>query len=390
MWKSVPTSEINDRLGPDTDLLPTLKRRVGEFADSLSGALAERGENVFQGMPSDADSRFGYRQMGRAGMIGLHWPERFGGGGLHPLDTVSAEETFGYHWLPLSSYLLSVKTIGNALLRFAEPALVERFLPPIAAGDLVFCQGFSEPEAGSDLASLRTRARVDADRFVVNGRKIWTSSAEHADWVYLAVRTDPDQARHRGLSVLVADITTPGIGVTVHQTLGGGTLGELVLEDVEIPADQIVGELHGGWAVLMGTMDFERVTSEKVGVLTWLLDQLAPHCSTAADARMVRRLRGETRAARLHGRRATELLALGRPASAAASMAKLSVATLMQKVAAFSVDLLGPRALVEPGGGGVAGGRIAAFHRAAVATTIAGGASDIQRRVIARQGLGCA
>ena len=139
-----------------------------------------------------------------------------------------------------------------------------------------FCQGFSEPDAGSDLASLRTRARRDGDRFVVSGRKIWTSSAEYADWVYLAVRTDPDRERHRGLSVLVADINTPGITVSTHRTLGGGTIGELELDEVEIPADQLVGELHGGWRVLMGTLDYERVTSEKVGTVFWLLDALAP------------------------------------------------------------------------------------------------------------------
>src|SRR5207302_10102474 len=138
-----------------------------------------------------------------------------------------------------------VKTVGNALIRFASEELAHQLLPEIAEGRLLFCQGFSEPDAGSDLASLRTRADVRGDRFVVNGRKIWTSSAEYADWVYLAVRTDPDRDRHRGLSVLVADISTPGITVTVHRTLGGGTLGELELAEVEIPADQLVGELHG-------------------------------------------------------------------------------------------------------------------------------------------------
>ncbi|MGW3606377.1 acyl-CoA dehydrogenase family protein [Micromonospora sp. NPDC005161] len=366
-----------------------LTDRVEQFATALSAVLAERGENRFQGMPSDADSRYAYKELGRAGMIGLHWPERLGGQGLDPLDTLSAEERFGYHWLPLSSYLLSVKTIGNVMLQFATPELLERLLPPVAAGDLVFCQGFSEPEAGSDLASLRTRAVLDGDRFIVNGRKIWTSSAEYADWIYLAVRTDTQRPRHRGLSVLVADINTPGIEVRVHETLGGGTLGEVLLEDVEIPAHQIVGELHGGWKVLMGTLDFERVTSEKVGVVHWLLDQLEPHCTTPAHRQTLRRLRGETQAARLHGRRATELLARRQPASKASSMAKLSVAKLMQRLAGAAVEILGPQALIESGGDGPADGRIAAFHRAAVATTIAGGASDIQRRVIARQGLGC-
>ena len=199
---------------------------------------------------------------------------------------VAAEERFGYHWLPLSGYLLSVKTIGNALLGHASEELQERLLPEIAAGRLVFCQGFSEPEAGSDLASLRTSARRDGERFVVSGHKIWTSSAQIADWIYLAVRTDPDAARpHRGVSVLVADMRSPGIEVREIETVGGGVLCEVFLDDVEVPADQLVGELHGGWRVLMGTLDHERVTSEKVGVVLRVLDDLGGRGSRRGAAR---------------------------------------------------------------------------------------------------------
>jgi alkylation response protein AidB-like acyl-CoA dehydrogenase len=357
-------------------------------AAGIAERLAARGENRFQGMPSDGDSDEGYAALGAAGLIGLHWPREAGGRGLTPLHTIAVEERLGYHWLPLSGYLLSVKTIGNALLRFA-PRLASELLPGIAAGRTLFCQGFSEPDAGSDLASLRTRAQRQGDVFVVNGRKLWTSSAEHADLVYLAVRTDPEAPRHRGLSVLIAPMDTPGIAVSTHATLGGGTLGELALDDVEIPASGLVGELHGGWRVLMGTLDHERVTSEKVGVVLRLLDDLEPHVETPAARRTFRRLRGEAEAARLHGRHATELLAAGGPASAASSMAKLSVALLMQRLAAAAAELLGPQALIEDGPGAVLDGRVAAFHRAAVATTISGGTAEIQRRVIARTGLGC-
>jgi alkylation response protein AidB-like acyl-CoA dehydrogenase len=367
---------------------------VGELAgeaDAFAAALADRiaGEPQlrWQGMPSDGDSRTAYAALGEAGWIGLHWPEALGGGGLSPLHTVACEERFGYHWLPLSGYLLSVKTIGNALTRFASPALQERLLPEIAAGRLVFCQGFSEPDAGSDLAALRTVAVQRGDRFVVSGRKLWTSSADMADWIYLAVRSGPG-ARHRGLSVLVAPIDMPGITVSGHETLGGGTIGEVVLEDVEIPLDQLVGTLHGGWSVLMGTLDHERVTSEKVGVVLWLLERLDELAETRAERARLLRLRGEAEAARLHGRRAAELLDQGRPAAEQSSMAKLAVAVLMQRVAAAAVELAGPAALLEEGTGTLHG-RIAAFHRAAVATTISGGAAEVQRLVIARRGLGC-
>jgi alkylation response protein AidB-like acyl-CoA dehydrogenase len=369
------------------DTIDAVAGEADGFAAGLAGRLADDPGLRWQGMPSDGDSRAGYAAMGEAGWIGLHWPEALGGRGLTPLHTVAVEERFGYHWLPLSGYLLSVKTIGNALGRFAAPELQERLLPEIAAGRLLFCQGFSEPDAGSDLGSLRTVAFDAGDRFVVSGRKLWTSSAEVADWIYLAVRTGPEP-RHRGISVLVAPLATPGIAVGGHATLGGGTIGEVVLEDVEIPRANLVGELHGGWAVLMGTLAHERVTSEKVGIVLWLLDRLDELATARADRMRMLRLRGEAVAARGHGRRAAALLGAGAAAAAESSMAKLAIAVLMQKTAAAAVELLGPGGLVEEGTRTLTG-RVAAFHRASVATTISGGAAEVQRTVIARQGLAC-
>jgi alkylation response protein AidB-like acyl-CoA dehydrogenase len=357
------------------------------FAREVAATVEAEPQLRYQGMPSDGDSRAVYAALGEGGWIGVSWSPELGGRGLTSLHTLACEERFGYRWLPLSGYLLSVKTIGNALLRFGPADLAQRLIPEIAAGRILFCQGFSEPDAGSDLAALRTRARRTDGGFAVSGRKIWTSSAEYADWVYLAVRTDPDRERHRGISVLVADMATPGINVRIHPTVGGGTLGELELDEVEIPADQLVGQLHGGWQVLMGTLDYERVTSEKVGTVLWLLDALEPHASERRDRRELSRLRGAVQAARLHGRAAAQLLESGRPASAQSSMAKLSVAQLMQRVASFAIDLLGPQGLLEEGVGTLRG-RVAAFQRASLATTIAGGAAEIQRSVIARRGLG--
>jgi alkylation response protein AidB-like acyl-CoA dehydrogenase len=381
---------LADALG--APLAPGSEEEVVAAADAFARELAAGalGESQLrhQGMPSDGDSRRVYGELGRGGWIGIHWPRRFGGRGLTHAHTVGCEERFGYHWLPLSGYLLSVKTVGNALLQFASEELKERLLPAISAGELLFCQGFSEPEAGSDLASLRTTAALHDDRFIVNGRKIWTSSVEYADWVYLAVRTGTDQDRHHGLSVLVTEMNTPGISFKVHETLGGGTLGELELDDVEIPAGRIVGELHRGWGVLMGTLDYERVTSEKVGVVLSLLDSLEPLARTAAQRREMLRLRGEAQAARLHGRAAAAALEAGRPASAQSSMAKLSIALLMQRLAAVGTELLGPGSLLEEGVSTLAG-KVAAFSRASVATTISGGAAEIQRTVIARRELGC-
>jgi alkylation response protein AidB-like acyl-CoA dehydrogenase len=371
--------------------LSEITSEADRFGAELAERLAGETENRFQGMPSDGDSRAGYRAMGEAGWIGLHWPEELGGRGLDPLLTVAAEERFGYHWLPLSSYLLSVKTIGNAMLDHAPFELQERLLPEIAAGRLVFCQGFSEPEAGSDLAALRTVARRDGDRYLVSGHKIWTSSAQLADWIYLAVRTDPDAARpHRGISVLVADMRSPGIEVREIEVVGGGVLNEVFLEDVPVPASQLVGEENGGWRVLMSTLDHERVTSEKIGIVLRVLEDIEEALAPARAGLDLRRLRGEADAARLLGRRAVALIASGRPAAAASAMAKLSMSTLAKRTADAGVRLLGPRALVEGGPEAIGDGRLAGVTRSTAGSSIAGGASEIQKRVIARQGLGCA
>ncbi len=359
------------------------------FAVDLAGTIADDPGDRFQGMPSDGESRPVFEALGAGGWIGLHWPARYGGHELTPFHSNAVEERFGYRWLPLSSYLLSLKTIGNALLRFASPELQERLLPDITAGRLIFCQGFSEPLAGSDLAALRTRARLEPDRLIVSGQKIWTSCAQLSDWIYLAVRTNPDASvRHRGISVVVADMRTSGITVRTFPTLGGGNLCEVFIEEAEIPRAQVVGELDAGWKVLMGTLDYERITSEKVGVMLRLIDGLDGLARIPSERLPVARLRGAARAARQHGAHATRLLEAGSSASAESSMAKLSVALLAQRVVEVGTQMLGPSALIERGEGAVLEGRLAALSRAVVGVTIAGGTAEIQRRVIARRGLG--
>ncbi len=367
-----------------TDEQQALRAEAAAFCAGVRPLLEADPEWRRQGMLSDGDSSAVNRALGDAGWIGMSWPPELGGRGLSRLDATLVEEVFGYHWLPLSSYLLSYKTIGAALERFAAPALVEQLLPPITRGELVFCQGFSERGAGTDLGSLTTRAVRQGDSFVVDGHKIWTSGAHLADWIYLAVRTDPDLPKHRGISVLVAPIDTPGIEVRSFATLGGGTLCEVFLDAVEIPAENLVGELNGGWAVLMHTLDFERITAEKLGGVAWLLDRLEERVGSSAQ---LARLRGELTAARLLSFRAADTLDRGLPGSATSAMAKLSGARLMQRAADAVVDLLGLGGLGE-GADAALEGRAAGLYRGSVGSTIAGGTTEVQQLVIARRGLG--
>lgn len=372
-----------------------LREEAAAFARGLRPALEADPEWRRQGMLSDGDSRQVTRALGAAGWIGMTWPEELGGRGLTHVDAALVEDVFGYHWLPLSLYLLSYKTVGCALERFAEPELRERLLPAIARGELMFCQGFSEPGAGSDLASLATQATRRGDRFLVRGHKIWTSSAWLADWIYLAVRTDPGRPRHRGVSVLVAPLDTPGIEVRRFPVLGGGFLCEVFLDDVEIDAGNLVGEENAGWEVLMHTLDFERITAEKLGGLAWILDGLER--SLELEERLARergarerlaRLRGELEAGRLLSLRAADLLDRGAPASAASAMAKLAGARLAQRLAREGVELLGLAGLADGEPAAAVDGRIGSLARASVAATVSGGAAEILQHVIARRGLG--
>ena len=240
------------------------------------------------------------------------------------------EEVFGYHWLPLSLYLLSYKTIGAALERFASPELMERLLPPIARGELVFCQGFSEPGAGSDLGVADDARRARGDAFVVDGHKIWTSSAQLADWIYLAVRTDPDEPKHRGhLRARRARSTRPGSRCGRFPTLGGGYAlrGRSSTASRSRPRTSSASS-NGGWDVLMYTLDFERITAEKLGGLAWVLDAL--------EARLARRT-GSTRVApdRASARRARRRRGCSRsaPRTRSTAASRASAASAMAKLA---------------------------------------------------------
>ena len=369
-----------------------LREEARTFSEDLRPLLEADPEWRRQGMLSDGDSKEVTLELGRAGWIGMTWPQEIGGRGLSHVDAALVEDVLGYHWLPLSLYLLSYKTIGCALERFGSPELNERLLPPIARGELTFCQGFSEPGAGSDLASLTTRATLHGDRFVVDGHKIWTSSAWLADWIYLAVRTDPEELRHRGISVLVAPIDTPGIEVRRFPVLGGGYLCEVFLDGVEIDAGNLVGELGRGWDILMHTLDFERITAEKLGGLAWVLDGLEQRLAATgrleAAWQRIGRLRGELAGARLLSLRAADLLDRSEPASAASAMAKLAGARLAQRLAREAVDLLGLEGLSDGNLSAPLEGRVGGLYRASVGSTISGGSAEILQVIIARRGLG--
>ncbi|HOT80516.1 MAG TPA: acyl-CoA dehydrogenase family protein [Microthrixaceae bacterium] len=194
-----------------------------------------------------------------AGFAGIQWPVEYGGRGLSGhLAGVFKQEEARYD-VPANSFQVGVDMVGPTLIAHGTPAQCQRHLDPIKRGDEVWCQLFSEPDAGSDLAGLSTRAVRDGDEFVVNGQKVWTSGAQSSDWGILLVRTDPDQPKHRGITYLLVDMRTPGIEVRPLTQIDGAVhFNEVFLSDVRVPVENVVGEIDGGWGVTMTTLVNER------------------------------------------------------------------------------------------------------------------------------------
>ena len=193
------------------------------------------------------------------GWIAVHWPVESGGRGLSSLHQIAIWEEIAFARLPQPPGIIGLEVVGGTLARYGTSAQRERWVPRLLSADDLWCQGFSEPEAGSDLASLRTTATPDGDTFVVSGQKIWTTMAEQAEWCAALVRTDTLETRHRGISYLAIDMSSPGVAVRPTQTItGDAEFCELSFTDVRVPKANLVGDLNAGWTLAMDTLANER------------------------------------------------------------------------------------------------------------------------------------
>jgi alkylation response protein AidB-like acyl-CoA dehydrogenase len=203
------------------------------------------------------------RILSQHGLLAVSWPSEYGGRGMSPtLELILTEELgrVGVQKAKSPSHS-GVNNLGPALIAHASPEQLEFFLPKILSSEIKWCQGFSEPEAGSDLASLRTTARLDGDQWVVNGSKIWTSGAQHANWIYALVRTGTREERHRGITFLVFEMASPGVTFRpIEQITGGSDFCEVFFDDVRVPEQNVIGEVGGGWAVSMTLLASERLS----------------------------------------------------------------------------------------------------------------------------------
>src|SRR3990172_12427580 len=198
-----------------------------------------------------------WRRLGADGHFGLGWPEEYGGGGKSPFYLHAFNYEMAYRRLPVP--VVTLNTVAPTLMRAGSEEQKQKYLPGILRGEVEFCIGYTEPGAGTDLASLDTRAVRDGDSYVINGQKIFTTGAGHADYVWLAVRTDPEAPKHRGISLLIVPMTSDGIEVRPLYTMGGGRTNITFYDNVRVPVSELVGEENSGWHYMTTQLDFERL-----------------------------------------------------------------------------------------------------------------------------------
>lgn len=340
------------------------------------------------------------KTMNAAGWVGIAWPKQYGGRGASLMEQVIFDEEYSRARAPVLPGYSGVALCGPTLMQWGTDEQKQRFLPRILNADDIWCQGYSEPGAGSDLAGLQTRAVDMGDFFIVNGQKVWTSGAQYADWIFMLVRTDPNAPKHNGISYLLVDMKTPGITVRPLVLMNGHAhFNEVFFEDVRVPKTNLVGPQNQGWKVAVTTLMFERTIAgggnykEQVQRLAALARQVQINGQPAWEQSWVRqklaqllieceslkytRLRGLTRQLK------------GQPPGPEGSMLKLCGSELGVRIAQFASELLGANAVVnEPMESVPDAPRW--FNRVLSARqyTIAGGTSEIQHNIIGERVLG--
>jgi alkylation response protein AidB-like acyl-CoA dehydrogenase len=332
-----------------------------------------------------------------AGYVGRAWPSEFGGGGRPPVEQIIVDQELAAAGAPEFVNIVGLDVLGPSLLRFGSDEQRRRYIRPILSAEEIWCQGFSEPEAGSDLASLRTRAVQDGDTYVINGQKTWVSWGQYAGWCGLLARTDDSVPRHRGISMLIVDMSSPGVEVRpMTQITGHAEFSELFLDDVVVPRQSLLGALGEGWKIAMHTLGHERGTAalpRQVKLRTWLDRAVSLAARRELDGRPVlddpevqtalaRALIG-IEVLRHHAYRTVGEFLGGGAVGPESSSVKLLMAEAEQQLAATVLDVLGP-ALLDGDPDEVAENdfwyETYLYSRAA---SVYGGTRQIQRDIIA-------
>ncbi|MBT2397476.1 acyl-CoA dehydrogenase family protein [Streptomyces sp. ISL-100] len=377
-------------------LAPTVRQR------QLRAELRSYFREVMEGTdPHDgAGQRALLRRIGRDGMLGLGWPVEYGGQGR------GADEQFVFFdeayraGAPVS--MVTLNTVGPTLMKYGTPEQKDFFLPRILRGEIVFAIGYTEPSAGTDLASLRTRAVREGDEWIVDGQKIFTSNAQNADWIWLACRTDPDAPKHKGISIVLVPTDAPGFSWTPIETVGGLTTTATYYDGIRVPAGNLVGEENGGWGLITNQLNHERVALAAIGmqaedcyeqVLAYAVTPGPETGERPADRPWVRARLAEAHA-RLAAVRLLNWRLVGDVGAGALAPGDASGVKFMGTESAVAVyrmcqEVAGEAGMVRSGSVGVWGdGELERMNRAAQINTFGGGVSEVQREIVATMRLG--
>ncbi len=381
-----------------------LNAQQADFRDELRAYFATMMSEVLRtelssgGEGGGPEFRKAMQQMGRDGLLGVAWPKKHGGQERTAVEQfVFADEVQGAGF-PLP--FLTLNTVGPILRDFGSPEQSAYFCPKILAGELFFAIGYSEPEAGTDLAALRTRAVRDGDEWVISGQKMWTSLAEYADYVWLAARTDPDVSKHKGLSVFMVPTTSPGFSRQAVHTVTGVTTNATFYDDVRVPAENLIGGENNGWKLITGQLNHERVSLSTTGRLKREIAAVAQWATeTVVDGRRV--IDNEWvqhHLARIHAK--SEVLRLmnwkqawssdhGKSFMGDSSAIKVYGSELNIEAYRAFLEIIGVAGLIQRGSdAAVLQGRIEQSYRSGLILTFGGGTNEVQRDIIAMAGLG--
>jgi len=338
------------------------------------------------------------KALGSRGWITPHWPKEYGGGGMSVTEQFIFNEEMASVRAPTFGGF-GVTMIGPVLIMYGTEEQKQQHLPGITSGDLTWCQGYSEPGAGSDLASLQTRAVKDGDEYVINGQKIWSSGAHRADWMFTLARTDPDAPKHRGISMFLLDMKTPGITIQPLVNMAGDhSFNQEFFDNVRVPAKNLVGEENRGWYVGATLLDFERSNIGASIGLRHTVDDVIKYMSENPDGRVRDNHAGklelaersiEAEIARLFSYRIITMQKRGQVPNYEASVNKMYRSEVQQRLAQTGMRLIGLYGNAWTGDKWAPlRGRFARSYVSSVSATIAAGTSEIQRNVIATRGLG--
>jgi len=329
-----------------------------------------------------------WRKLGEDGYFGMGWPAEYGGGGKSPLYLHAFNYEMNYRRLPVP--VVTLNTVAPTLMRIGSEQQKAEYLPKILRGEIEFSIGYTEPEAGTDLASLQSRAVRDGDEYIVNGQKIFTSGAHHANYVWLAVRTDPDAPKHRGISILIVPFDSEGVEIAPLYVMGGGRTSITFYNDVRVPVSALVGEENVGWRYMTTQLDFERMAISPVAhierVFDWLCTRVDPD-DAWANATLAR-LAADLNVFKVMDLKLASMVANGEVPVYEASLLKTLSNEMRATLAGDALQIAGVESLMRHELADSVGDTLERGVRDSATLLFGGGSNDIQRDIIGFNGLG--